>query len=215
MTNIRKNIEEVRKNIPNSVKLIVVTKKHNIDELQEVYDAGERVFGENRPQELCDKYSKLSKDIEWHLIGSLQTNKVKTVVPFVSMIHSVDSERLLDVINKEAAKCGRIIDVLMEVFVATEETKHGWNEDELYTFLKSEKLSEMKNVNVRGIMGMASFTNNQEQVKAEFDTLKRIYDKLKGDNAKFDTLSMGMSGDYKVAIESGSNTVRVGSAIFV
>ena len=179
-----------------------------------MYNAGERVFGENRHQELCDKYSKLPKDIEWHFIGSLQTNKVKTIVPFVSMIHSVDSERLLEVINKEAEKFGRIIDVLMEVFVATEETKHGWNKEELYTFLKSERVSEMKNVNIRGIMGMASFTDNQEQVRSEFNELKIVYDKLKEENTTFDTLSMGMSGDYKIAIESGSNTVRVGSAIF-
>ena len=215
MTNIRKNIEKVRKNIPNNVKLIVVTKMHDINELQDVYNAGERVFGENRHQELCDKYSKLPKDIEWHFIGSLQTNKVKTIVPFVSMIHSVDSERLLDVINKEAAKVGRIIDVLMEVFVATEETKHGWDKNELCAFLQSDKLSEMKNVNIRGIMGMASFTDNQEQVRAEFNELKEIFDTLKEDNFTFDTLSMGMSGDYKIAIESGSNTVRVGSAIFM
>lgn len=215
LTNIRKNIEEVRKNIPENVKLIVVTKTRTIEELEYLYELGERVFGENRPQELSAKQSVLPKDIDWHLIGSLQTNKVKNIITYVSMIHSIDSERLLNVVNKEAVKCERVIDVLMEVFVATEESKHGWNSDELIDFLQSDRVKLLKNVNIRGIMGMASFTDNQEQVKNEFNKLKNLFDILKESNPTFDTLSMGMSGDYKIAIGEGSNMVRVGSAIFV
>lgn len=215
MANIRKNIEEVRKNIPNNVKLIVVTKTRSIEELKEVYAVGERVFGENRPQELCAKHLVLPSDVEWHLIGSLQTNKVKSIIPFVSMIHSVDSERLLEVINKEAAKVGRVVDVLMEVFVATEQTKHGWDQNDLVEYLQSGRLNALGNVRVRGLMGMASFTDDKEQVRAEFVVLKSLFDRLQSSNPLFDTLSMGMSGDYKIAIEKGSNTVRVGSAIFL
>lgn len=215
MANIRKNIEEVRKNIPNNVKLIVVTKTRSIEELKEVYAVGERMFGENRPQELCAKHLVLPSDVEWHLIGSLQTNKVKSIIPFVSMIHSVDSERLLEVINKEAAKVGRVVDVLMEVFVATEQTKHGWDQNDLVEYLQSGRLNALGNVRVRGLMGMASFTDDKEQVRAEFAVLKSLFDRLQLSNPLFDTLSMGMSGDYKIAIEEGSNTVRVGSAIFL
>lgn len=214
MTNIRKNIEDVRKNLQNNVKLIVVTKLHPVEELQFVYDAGERVFGENRPQELCAKEASMPKDIEWHLIGTLQSNKVKTVVPFVKMIHSIDSEKLLRVVDKEAEKCGRIVDVLMEVFVATEESKHGWESEELFEFMDSGRVSELKNINIRGIMGMASFTDNELQVRGEFRRLKAVFDRLKAGRPSFDTLSMGMSGDYKIAIEEGSTMVRVGSAIF-
>lgn len=214
MTNIRKNIEDVRKNLQNNVKLIVVTKLHPIEELQFVYDAGERVFGENRPQELCAKEASMPKDIEWHLIGTLQSNKVKTVVPFVKMIHSIDSEKLLRVVDKEAEKCGRVVDVLMEVFVATEESKHGWESEELFEFMDSGRVSELKNINIRGIMGMASFTDNELQVRGEFRRLKAVFDRLKTGRPSFDTLSMGMSGDYKIAIEEGSTMVRVGSAIF-
>lgn len=214
MANIRKNIEDVRKNLQNNVKLIVVTKLHPVEELQIVYDTGERVFGENRPQELCAKEALMPKDIEWHLIGILQSNKVKTVVSFVKMIHSIDSEKLLRVVDKEAAKCGRIVDVLMEVYVATEESKHGWASEELFEFMDSGRVSELKNVTIRGIMGMASFTDNEAQIRGEFRQLKAVFDRLKVGQPLFDTLSMGMSGDYKIAIEEGSTMVRVGSAIF-
>lgn len=214
MANIRKNIEEVRKNLQNNVKLIVVTKMHSVEELQQVYDTGERVFGENRPQELCAKHTVMPSDIEWHLIGTLQSNKVRSIVPFVKMIHSIDSEKLLETVNKEAMKCGRILDVLMEVFVATEESKHGWNGDELIRFMESGRVSELKNVRIRGIMGMASFTDDEQQVRSEFRMLKQIFDTLKSGRAEFDTLSMGMSGDYRIAMEEGSTMVRVGSVIF-
>lgn len=214
MANIRKNIEEIRKNLQNNVKLIVVTKMHPVEELQAVYDAGERVFGENRPQELCAKHTVMPSDIEWHLIGTLQSNKVRSIVPFVKMIHSIDSEKLLEVVNKEAGKCGRIIDVLMEVYVATEESKHGWGYKELLEFMESERVLALKNIRVRGIMGMASFTDNEQQIRSEFRSLKSIFDTLKKGRKEFDTLSMGMSGDYKLAIEEGSTMVRVGSAIF-
>lgn len=214
MANIQKNIEEVRKNLQNKVKLIVVTKMHPVEELQYVYDANERAFGENRPQELCAKHAVMPNDIEWHQIGTLQTNKVKSIAPFVSMIHSIDSEKLLEVVNKEAAKCGRVIDVLMEVYVATEETKHGWEPSDLYEYMNSGRDGELKNVNIRGIMGMASFTDNEEQIRREFRELKNIFDRLSVGRPNFDTLSMGMSSDYKIAIEEGSNMVRVGSSIF-
>lgn len=214
MANIQKNIEELRKNLQNNVKLIVVTKMHPVEELQEVYDCGERVFGENRPQELCAKQAVMPSDIEWHLIGTLQSNKVRSIVPFVKMIHSIDSHKLLEVVNKEALKCGRVIDVLMEVYIATEESKHGWDGNELVQFMQSGNVSELKNIRIRGLMGMASFTDNKEQVRSEFRKLKQIFDSLKIGRAEFNTLSMGMSQDYKIAMEEGSTMVRVGSAIF-
>lgn len=214
MTNIRKNIEDIRKNLQKDVKLIAVTKLHSVEELREVYEAGERVFGENRPQELCAKQAILPNDIEWHLIGTLQSNKVRSIAPFVSMIHSIDSEKLLTVVNKEAARCGRVIDVLMEVYVATEESKHGWDGEELFRYMNSGAIEELTNVRIRGVMGMASFTDNMEQVRSEFRALKNIFDRLNNGRANFDTLSMGMSGDYMVAMEEGSTMVRVGSAIF-
>lgn len=214
MANIQKNIEELRKNLQNNVKLIVVTKMHPVEELQEVYDCGERVFGENRPQELCAKQAVMPSDIEWHLIGTLQSNKVRSIVPFVKMIHSIDSHKLLEVVNKEALKCGRVIDVLMEVYIATEESKHGWDGNELVQFMQSGNVSELKNIRIRGLMGMASFTDNKEQVRSEFRKLKQIFDSLKIGRAEFNTLSMGMSQDYKIAMGEGSTMVRVGSAIF-
>lgn len=214
MTNIRKNIEEVRKNLQNNVKLIAVTKLHPVEELQFVYDSGERLFGENRPQEMCAKQSVMPSDIQWHQIGTLQSNKVKSIVSFVAMIHSIDSEKLLQVVDKEAAKCGRVIDVLMEVYVATEESKHGWECDQLREFMDSGRVVGLENVRIRGIMGMASFTSDEEQVRGEFRRLKHLFDELKVGRENFDTLSMGMSGDYMIAIEEGSTMVRVGSAIF-
>lgn len=214
MTNIRKNIEEVRKNLQNNVKLIVVTKLHPAEELQFAYDTGERLFGENRPQEMCAKQSVMPADIQWHQIGTLQSNKVKSIASYVAMIHSIDSEKLLQVVDREAAKCGRVIDVLMEVHVATEKSKHGWECDTLCEFMSSGRAEELKNIRIRGIMGMASFTGNEDQIRGEFRQLKHLFDELKVNREKFDTLSMGMSGDYRIAIEEGSTMVRVGSAIF-
>lgn len=214
MANIQKNIEELRKTIPNNVKLVSVTKYHEVEEIKEVYSAGERVFGESRPQELVKKQAVLPKDIEWHFIGSLQTNKVRSIISFVSLIHSVDSVRLLEVINKEAARCGRVVDVLMEVYVACEETKQGWNGDELVDYMESEQFLSLTNVRVRGVMGMASYVSDTEQIRAEFTELKAVFDRLGAGRADFDILSMGMSGDYQIAIEQGSTMIRVGSAIF-
>ncbi len=214
MANIEKNIENIGKTIPKNVELVVVTKFREIEDMMEVYNAGERIFGENRPQELHRKEALLPKDVQWHLIGSLQTNKVKYIAPFVTLIHSIDSGRLLEVVDKEAAKCGRVIDVLMEVFVATEATKHGWAEEELIAYMNSEVFKSLKNIRVRGIMGMATFTDDTTLIRSEFRKLKSIFDKLKDSNNHFDTLSMGMSGDYQIAIEEGATMVRIGSAIF-
>ncbi len=214
MANIEKNIEKIKRELPNSVTLVTVTKMRDIEEVLEVYDCGERIFGENRPQELCRKYELLPKDVEWHLIGSLQSNKVKYIIPFVSLIHSIDSAKLLEVIDKEASKRGRVVDVLMEVFVATESTKHGWDSDELISYMNSEEFVKLKNIRVRGIMGMATFTSDEEQIRGEFRKLKAVFDSLRAGREAFDTLSMGMSGDYNIAIEEGATMVRIGSAIF-
>lgn len=214
VANIQKNIENITTNLPKNVKLIAVTKLHEVDEIIQIYEAGVKTYGENRPQELVRKRELLPEDVSWHLIGSLQTNKVKYIAPFVSLIHSIDSAKLLEVVNKEAVKCSRVIDVLMEVFVAEEETKHGWDKDELIAYMESDCIKSLTNIRVRGIMGMASFTSDSEQVRGEFKELKKIFDTLSVGREHFDTLSMGMSGDYKLAIEEGSTMVRVGSAIF-
>lgn len=214
MANIQKNIDELRKIIPNSVKLISVTKYHDVDEIKEVYFSGERAFGESRPQELVKKVALLPKDIEWHFIGSLQTNKVRSIIPFVTLIHSIDSAKLLEVVNKEAARYGRVVEVLMEVYVACEETKQGWNGGELIEYISSEEFKALKNIKVRGVMGMASYVSDTEQIRGEFKELKSIFDMLKSKMDNFDILSMGMSGDYVIAIEEGSTMIRIGSAIF-
>lgn len=216
---IKQNIEKIRADIPSGVTLVNVSKTQPIEKLWSAYEAGERVFGESRPRELESKYNELPKDIEWHMIGSLQTNKVKYIAPFVNLIHSVDSERLLEMINREALKCGRVIDVLLEIFVAQESTKHGWKGDELTSYLSSQRCRDLKGVRIRGVMGMASFTDDREQVRREFKELNSEFVALKerffrGDDDKFDTLSMGMSGDFRIAIEQGSTMVRVGSSIF-
>ncbi len=215
MANIEKNIEIIDKSLPKNVEFVVVTKHRELFECESVYNCGKRIFGENRPQELCRKYELLPKDIQWHLIGTLQSNKAKYIVPFVSLIHSIDSAKLLEVVNKEAIKCNRCVDVLMEVFVATESTKHGWLPSELLGYMRSEELASMSNIRIRGIMGMASFTNDTEQVRSEFRVLKELFDTIKqGRGEEFDTLSMGMSGDYPIAIEEGATMVRIGSAVF-
>ena len=215
---IQKKIEDIKQELPPSVVLIAVSKTHPAEAIMEAYNGGQRDFGENRPQELVAKYEALPRDIRWHMIGSLQTNKVKYIAPFVYLIHSVDSEKLLEVINKEGAKNNRIIDVLMEIHIADENTKHGWEPDELSAYMKSEKWLALPYIRIRGVMGMATFTDDREQVHNEFRNLKRLFGKIKQDNPKtgaiFDTISMGMSGDYPIAIEEGSTMVRIGSAIF-
>lgn len=211
---IAEKLKKVKETIPSNVQLIAVSKTYSADVVYEAYKVGQRLFGENRPQEIVEKYAKLPKNIKWHMIGSLQTNKVKHIAPFVEMIHSVDSQKLLDVIQKEAAKNNRSIDVLFEIFIAEEDSKHGWDFYDLMELVKTWKLSDYPNVCFRGVMGMSTFTDNQTQVKREFSLLQNYYNNLHKLIPTFDTISMGMSGDYKLAIECGSNMVRIGSSIF-
>ena len=186
--------------------------------IEEAYAAGQRVFGENKVQEMVDKYEQLPKDINWHMIGHLQTNKVKYIAPFVALIHGVESLKLLETINKEANKVGRVIPCLLQFHIAQEETKFGLTLEEAREILESEAYRGMQNVRIAGVMGMATNTDNEEQIRAEFRHLKEIFDTLKREyfpgNADFKELSMGMSGDYPIAVQEGSTMVRVGSAIF-
>jgi pyridoxal phosphate enzyme (YggS family) len=201
-----------------NVTLVAVSKTKPVEDVQIAYEAGQRIFGENQVQELVEKYEKLPKDIEWHLIGHLQTNKVKYIVPFITMIQSVDSLKLLQEINKHALKHNRIIDCLLEVYIADEETKFGLGFDEVIELLRSEEFAELKNIRIRGLMGIATNTDNEKQIKEEFYELDSFFDGLSQSffrkDDSFDTLSMGMSSDYKVAIEQGSTMVRLGSTIF-
>jgi len=218
MSDISENLKKIEKQLPEHVKLIAVSKTKPVEVIQEAYAMGQRDFGENRVQELMEKYEVLPKDIVWHLIGHLQTNKVKYVVPFVSLIHGVESLRLLETINKEAEKHGRVISCLLQFHIAEEESKFGLDEGEAKELLESEAYARMQYVQIVGVMGMATFTEDRYQVRKEFRHLKEIFDWLKrtyfsGDES-FRELSMGMSGDYSIAIEEGSTMVRVGSAIF-
>ena len=215
---VKENLSEIRMDVPAGVKLIAVSKTKPNEAIMECYEAGQRVFGENKPQELTQKWNDLPKDIEWHMIGHLQTNKVKYIAPFVSLIHSVDSPKLLAVIDKEAAKNGRVIDCLFQMYIAQEETKFGFDYAELVEFLDSGAIDEFKNVRMVGVMGMATFTDDVEQVRGEFHDLKEIFIKIKqkyyASEPSFKEVSMGMSDDFRIAIEEGSTMVRVGSAIF-
>lgn len=216
--NIPEQIEKIKRELPQHVKLIAVSKTHPVNVILEAYNAGHKIFGENRVQELISKYSEMPKDIEWHLIGHLQTNKVKYIAPFVSLIHSVDSLKLLSVINKEAQKCNRVIDCLLQVYIASEETKFGLSADELHELLQNPEFKQLQNVRICGLMGMATFTDNMEQVRMEFRFLKNLFNEVKQTYFRhlpwFKELSMGMSGDYRIAIEEGSTMVRIGSNIF-
>ncbi len=216
---IADNIKSL-KNETNAIKvqLIAVSKTKPVEEIMEAYDAGQRVFGENMVQELVDKYEKLPKDIKWHLIGHLQSNKVKYIAPFISMIQSVDSLKLLQEIDKHAQKNNRVIDCLLQVYIADEETKFGLGFDEVIELLRSDEYTELSHVRIRGLMGIATNTDNEKQLKDEFYELKIFFDGIKQSyfrqDPTFDVLSMGMSSDYKIAIEQGSNMVRLGSTIF-
>ena len=214
---IAQNLLKIKSSLPSTVTLVAVSKTKPISDLMEAYDAGQRIFGENKIQEMVEKWEAMPKDIEWHMIGHVQTNKVKFMAPFVSLIHGVDSLKLLEEINKQAKKNNRIIDCLLQIYIAEEETKFGLDEKELNEILVSEAFKEMKNIRIVGLMGMATFTDNQEQIKKEFTHLKSIFDKtnqLLTSNSQLLTLSMGMSGDYQLAIECGSTMVRIGSSIF-
>ena len=212
---IKSEIERLRSELPEGVKLLAVSKFHPVEALQEAYDAGQRAFGESRPQELKAKQAVLPDDIEWHMIGHLQTNKVKYIAPYVHLIESLDSERLAEAIEKEAAKCDRTIDCLLEIHVTKEESKSGWDYAELIAFVRSGGFAAMPHIRLRGVMGMATFTDDEATVRGDFKRLNECFTELKEHfGAEFDTLSMGMSDDYPIAIEYGSTEVRIGSTIF-
>ena len=197
--------------------MVAVSKTKPIEDLQEAYAAGIRDFGENKIQEMTEKWEQMPKDIQWHMIGHVQTNKVKFMAPFVSLIHGVDSLKLLQEINKQAKKNNRTIDCLLQIYIAEEETKFGLDEEELTSLLTSNEFQELKNIQIVGLMGMATFTANKDQIKKEFLHLKSIFDtnkNLKSEICNLNTLSMGMSSDYQLAIECGSTMVRIGSSIF-
>ncbi len=214
---IKENLFEIKSELPKNVTLVAVSKTKPISDLMEAYDADQRIFGENKIQEMTEKWEAMPKDIQWHMIGHIQTNKVKYMAPYVSLIHGVDSLKLLEEINKQAIKNNRIIDCLLQIHIAEEETKFGLNEEELDHLIDSDSFKTMSNIRIVGIMGMATFTNNQSQIKKEFLLLKSIFDSKKAIsivNCQLSILSIGMSGDYKLAIESGSSMIRIGSSIF-
>lgn len=212
----KEKYKEIISEIENAT-LIAVSKTKPPDDIQALYDMGQRDFGENYVQELVDKYEPLPKDINWHFIGHLQSNKVKYIAPFVALVHGVDSFKLLKEINKQGEKNNRIINCLLQIHIAQEETKFGLNEDELDDIFGSRELKELKNINIVGLMGMASFTEDEGKIRNEFRYLKTLfnsYKKFTTHNSQLTTLSMGMSADYKIAVEEGSNMVRIGSLIF-
>ncbi|MFV8373075.1 YggS family pyridoxal phosphate-dependent enzyme [Flavobacterium sp. LB2P74] len=211
---IANNLLHIKTTLPEHVTLVAVSKTKPISDLMEGYEAGQRIFGENKIQEMAEKWEQMPKDIQWHMIGHVQTNKVKFMAQFVSLIHGVDSLKLLQEINKQALKHNRIIDCLLQMHIAEEETKFGLDEQELASLLSSNEFKELKNIRIVGLMGMATFTNNKDQIKKEFTHLKSIFDQFTIHNSQFTILSMGMSGDYQLAIECGSNMVRIGSSIF-
>ena len=216
--NIATNIKSVLSELPSNTRLVAISKTKTVDEIMEAYNAGQRIFGENKVQELVPKYEQLPKDIEWHLVGHLQTNKVKYIANFVHLIHSVDSLSLIMEIEKQGIKLNRTINCLLQVYIAKEETKFGFNEQELLELIATPSFKAFQHVKVFGLMGMASFTDNEEQIRSEFRHLANIFQKLKASTFRndngFKEISMGMSSDYKIAVEEGSTLVRVGSKIF-
>lgn len=210
---VPENFNKIKALIPENVELVAVSKFHPVEKIKEVYDCGQRVFGENKVQELLTKVDDLPKDIQWHLIGHLQTNKVKYIAPFIDTIQSVDSEKLLLEIDKEAAKINKKINVLLQVKIAEEDTKYGLEVQEAKEIFSNYLENKYPNITIIGLMGMATFTDNKNQVKSEFLILKSLFDEL-SKFKKLEKLSMGMSDDFKIAIECGANSVRIGSAIF-
>ncbi|KAF2507197.1 YggS family pyridoxal phosphate-dependent enzyme [Flavobacterium zhairuonense] len=214
---IASNLNTIKSTLPEHVTLVAVSKTKPVSDLMQAYEAGQRIFGENKIQEMTEKWEQMPKDIQWHMIGHVQSNKVKFMAPYVTLIHGVDSLKLLQEINKQALKNNRIIDCLLQVYIAEEESKFGLDENELNELLTSVEFKELKNIRILGLMGMATFTEDQNQIKKEFTYLKSIFDSirdLKTENCNLNTISMGMSGDYQLAIESGSTMVRIGSSIF-
>ena len=218
MSHIHEEIQTIKAGLPESVRLVAVSKFHPIEALQEAYEGGQRIFGESKVQEMTQKYEALPKDIEWHFIGHLQTNKIKYMAPYVALIHGVDSYKLLSEINKQAAKAGRIIPCLLQIHIAQEETKFGFSTDECRTMLEEGNWRQLKNVQIAGVMGMATNTEDEAQIKREFSTLSAFFQEVKEtyfrEVSSFKEISMGMSDDYPIAIEHGSTLVRVGSRIF-
>ncbi|PIF01364.1 MAG: YggS family pyridoxal phosphate-dependent enzyme [Maribacter sp.] len=211
---VRSSLESIKQTLPKHVTLVAVSKTKPQASILEAYDGGQRIFGENKIQEMTEKWEALPKDIEWHMIGHVQRNKVKYMAGFVSLIHGVDSLKLLREINKQAKKHNRTIPCLLQIHIAREETKFGLDQTELNDLVRSGEFKELGHVDIVGLMGMATYTHNQDQIRNEFRYLKSIFDKLKGSLPHVSVLSMGMSGDYKIAVEEGSTMVRIGSSIF-
>ncbi len=218
MSQISKNLLAVKKELPEHVKLVAVSKFHPVGAIKEAYHAGQRIFGESKAQELQSKHNALPGDIKWHFIGHLQTNKVKYIVPFVSLIHSVDSFKLLEEVNKQVQKHNRVIPCLLQIYIAEEETKFGFDFEECCAMLSSEEYKQLHNISICGLMGMATNTDDESQIRKEYKQLKNFFEKIKDtffpNNPSFKELSMGMSHDYQIAIEEGSTMVRIGSSIF-
>jgi len=215
--NIQENLKAIKSSIPEHVTLVAVSKTKPVSDVMKAYHEGQRIFGENKIQEMAEKFEELPKDIEWHMIGHVQRNKVKYIASFVSLIHGVDNFKLLNEIDKQAKKHNRVIDCLLQIKIASEESKFGMTPLEASDIIQSKDFSELKNIKVTGVMGMATFTDNLIQIEQEFKLLKSTFDNLKPldtDNCKLQTISMGMSGDYKLAINCGSTMIRVGSSIF-
>lgn len=218
---VKQNLINFKKQLAKTIELVAVSKTKPIADIQEAYDAGQRDFGENKIQEMVNKFEVLPKDIQWHMIGHLQRNKVKYMAHFVNLIHGVDSFKTLVEINKQAIKHNRVIPCLLQARIAQEETKFGLHFDEIEQIIRSDELKALENIKIVGLMGMTSFTDDEDQISNEYKSLKMFFDKLKDSNSNFktsninlNTLSMGMSGDYKIALLNGSNMIRVGSAIF-
>ena len=214
ITGIKENLQKIKSSLPEHVTLVAVSKTKPVSDLQEAYNAGQRIFGENKIQEMVTKYDELPKDIQWHMIGHLQRNKVKYMAHFVHLIHGVDSFKTLQEIDKQAKKHNRVINCLLQARIAKEDTKFGLPFNEIEEILASDELKELKNIKIVGLMGMATFTENQEQLQDEFSSLASFFNKNQESYPNLTTLSMGMSGDYELAIENGSNMVRIGSSIF-
>jgi len=211
---IKDNLENINLKISSEVCLVAVSKTKPISDILEAYDCGQRVFGENKIQELVEKHKKLPKDIEWHMIGHIQRNKVKYMAPFISLIHSADSYRLIKEINKQGKINNRVINCLLQIKIASEESKFGFTETEATNFLNSDEYVSFKNIKIVGLMGMATFTEDQKKIDKEFNKLKIFYEKVNRSDSQINILSMGMSDDYPIAIHNGSNMVRIGSSIF-
>ena len=211
---IKNNLTQIKIQLPSHVTLVAVSKTKPVEDLMEAYDSGQRIFGENKIQEMAEKHQQMPKDIQWHMIGNVQRNKVKYMASFVDLVHGVDSLKLLNEINKQAAKHQRVINCLLQLKIAQEDTKFGMTSKEAHEILSSEHFKSLKNIAIVGVMGMASFTEDTSQIKEEFTLLKSNFDNLKNTDEKLKVVSMGMSGDYPLAIENGSTMIRVGSRIF-